>query len=334
MTSSDDAAMLVWPVRPQAHPTPEDRIAALDEETRNLYRTASSIPPLPGQAGAAENAPVPGLTPEAPVAAGVRVEDVAVSGAGGDVWTRIYTPEAVAAPHAVMVHIHGGGWVVGGGLSAYDGEDSARALALGCVVVHPDFGLAPDNKFPRPVDECFAVLRWVADQADERGWDAERIGVMGGCTGGNMAAVCTLMARDAGYPKVAVQHLRSVILDLRCDTRSHHEFASGFGLSRATNFFVIGQYLNDPEERWDWRASPLLAPSMRGLPPTVIAQGEFDILRDEARQYADRLRDAGVDVTYIEPVGQPHGFTQSATTSAANVEAEVYALLRRYLGTD
>jgi acetyl esterase len=121
------------------------------------------------------------------------------------------------------------------------------------------------------------------------------------------------------------------ILDLRCDTESHYEFATGYMLGRDDNLFVIEEYLAEPEDRWDWRASPVLTPSLRGVAPALIHCGEWDILRDEARQYADRLRDAGVDVVFRCYEGQSHVMAPDVTEKA---KLEATEVIRRYIGPE
>lgn len=196
-----------------------------------------------------------------------------------------------------MLHVHFGGFVAGGGLDTMDSLNSAIATAVPCVVVAPDFRLPPEHRFPTGLEDCWSVLNWVADGGDQQGWDGARVAVGGGCTGGNFAAVLALMARDAGGPALRLQFPWSWPADGRCDTASQHEFADGYGLRYEDNRFVISQYVREPDDRYDWRVSPLLADSVAGVAPALIMVGEWDILRDEDVQYANRLRDAGVEVT-------------------------------------
>jgi acetyl esterase len=233
----------------------------------------------------------------APPADGVTVRDLRIPGPAGHVPTRVYTPEGVEGPLGVTVHLHFGGFVAGGGLDFLDGANSRMALEAGCAVVAPDFRLPPEHPFPAGLEDCWAVVRWVAGHAAEQGWDAGRVAVGGGCSGGNLAAVIALMARDAEGPELSLQFLQSFVADARCDTASQREFADGYGLRHSDNRFVLSQYLVDEEQRYDWRVSPVLAPSVRGVAPALVTVGEWDILRDEDVQYAQRLRDAGVAVT-------------------------------------
>jgi acetyl esterase len=172
------------------------------------------------------------------------------------------------------------------------------------------------------------VVKWVGENARQIGGDPDYIGVGGGCTGGSFAAVLALMARDAGAPKIAAQYLAATVFDCRADYRSQYENGAGYTLSRDDGCFVIDVYLKDPENRWDWRASPILAPSVRGVAPAYIYVGEWDILRDESRAYADRLRDAGVEVTLVVMQQESHAVGPG---NAARVKEEMQAFLRSRL---
>jgi len=243
---------------------------------------------------------------KAPLHDGVSTRDVEVPGPNGPVPVRIYTPDNMSGPLGVVMHVHYGGFVAGGGLGTLDGANSAMAAKVPCVVAAPDFRLPPEHKFPTGLEDCWAVLNWLAAHGDEQGWDASRIAVGGGCTGGNFSAVLALMARDAGNPELKLQFLQSWPSDARCDTASQQELADGYGLRYADNRWVIAQYVDDPSRRWDWRVSPLLAESLAGVAPALITVGEWDILRDEDVQYANRLRDAGVNVTLNVTANEGH----------------------------
>jgi acetyl esterase len=320
----------------------EERMAALDEEMKAVWNVQRNIGgglrelPL-GDMRAAMNRM---LASAGPLREGVRAETVNVPGPAGDIPTRIYWPEGIDRP-GVYVHTHAGGYVAFNGLDHVDGGNSAMVLGWGCAVVHPDFRVAPEHRFPAAVDDCWTALQWVGEHADDLGVDQDRIAVGGGCTGANMAAVIALMARDAGAPKVALQFLSSPQLDCREDYESHFEFAEGYGLTRDSDLWAIEQYLSDPADRWDWRASPVLAESVRGVAPALFSVGAWEILRDEARLYANRLRDAGVPVHYLEADQHAHGYlrwvdprTGKPTQIAAQHNEEVARIMRNYIGSE
>ncbi len=317
----------------------------MDAATRFAYENRAGFPRINEidlkehraiAASMAQRAIDAGLTQ---VEAGVRVEETEIPGPGGSIPALVYLPDS-DRPHSILYTIHAGGYVAGGGLSpAMHPHLSRRVAQFGCAVVYPDFRLPPEHKYPAAVEDCWAVLRWIDERVNEPGsrWDGERLVVSGGCSGGNLAAVMALMARDNGGPKIALQYLDSAILDCRADYESHEKFAQGFFLNRAENLYVIDQYLERPEQRWDWQASPVLHATFRDLPPALIVCGETDVLSDEMRFYKNRLEDAGVDVHWVYYPLQGHGFLGyrgadgQLTADAADATARVDAVLAEVL---
>jgi acetyl esterase len=177
-----------------------------------------------------------------------------------------------------------------------------------------------------------AAYRWVLDHAAEFGGDASRVAIAGDSAGGNLAAVVSTLARDAGWPLPVLQVLIYPVTDLRMQSRSHELFGDGFFfLTHDLMLWFREHYLSTEGDRLDPRASPLLTKDVRGLPPAFIATAGFDPLRDEARAYADRLRESGVPVTYRCYDGLIHGFASfTGGISAARLAlAEAVANLRR-----
>jgi len=258
-------------------------------------------------------------------------EDVVIPGPHGPIPTRLYTPKAArSGPAGIYLHTHAGGYVMLGGLDTMMNQNNQIAKDTGCIVVAPDFRLPPEHRFPVPLDDCFATFLWTAENAERLGGRAEGICVGGGCTGANLAAAVTIMARDAGGPQLAAQYLWAPVFDLRCDYASHYENSGpGYTLSRDDCLFVYEQYLGDWDRRFDPLASVILTQSLRGLPPTLIHVGEWDVLRDESIAYANRLRDAGVDVTLVVQPEESHGPTP---VTAPLVQRDMTEFLRRTLG--
>ena len=147
--------------------------------------------------------------------------------------------------------------------------------------------------------------------------------------GGNLAAVTTLIARDAGGPKIAFQLLIYPTTTFRHDTPSTTELATGHMLTFSLMKYFRTAYLNGPQDQTDWRASPLLAPDLSRLPPALIITAGYDPIRDEGSAYAGKLRAAGVPVTYTCYPGMIHGFiTMGKVLDAANAAiAESAAVL-------
>ena len=240
------------------------------------------------------------LAPEPPEVAEVRLH------AETHFAIRTYRPvKAERLP--ALVYFHGGGWTIGD-LDTHDVLCRQLAVGARCMVLSVDYRLAPEHPFPAAVDDCFAALRWTAQNAAKLGIDARRIAVGGDSAGGNLAAVVALLARDAGGPAIRYQLLIYPATDQRGGTASHERNGRGYLLTREAMDFFRAAYLPRPEEWTDWRASPLLAPSLAALPPALVMTAGFDPLVDEGRAYADKLRAAGAKVEYREYADMVHGF--------------------------
>lgn len=305
------------------------RLAEVDEETRliNLPLGQYDFEPAPP--------PDPGV-----LAPGIKAWNIEVPGPGGPMPMRIYMPENHEGPIGLYFHTHGGGWCAWEGLENHDTENSGYALDWGCAVAHLDFRVSWKAKFPAQLEDCFAAYQYLLENADELGIDTTKIGIGGGCTGANLATVVSLMARDAQIQKPAVQWLWTPLLDARNNTASYEEFAN-YALTREVADTVTRLYLRSKEDTFDWRASPLLAPSVEGLSPAIIWAGGWEVLRDESRSYAARLKEAGVDVTYIEGPQQPHAGiyarnpkTGERTRYSRETLPHINALMRKYIGPD
>ena len=234
-----------------------------------------------------------------------RVEDRKIPGPGSEIPIRVYTPEGTG-PFPVLVFFHGGGWVICG-LDSHDGPCRALTNKAGCVTVSVDYRLAPENKFPAGVEDCFAATRWVAEHAKELNADANRLAVGGDSAGGNFSAVVAQLARDAGGPRIAFQLLIYPATEAELDTYSHKTFTNYF-LTRDDIVYFWNHYLRSAADRKDPRVAPALAKSFKGLPPALIITAEFDPLRDEGESYGEKLRAAGVPVTVTRYEGMIHGF--------------------------
>ncbi len=249
----------------------------------------------------------PASTPTPPEIGAVR--NVAAEGPHGPIPLRVYRPAGVAAttPLPAHVYFHGGGWVIGD-LETHDVLCRQLTAEAGLSVVSVDYRLAPEHKFPAAVDDAWAATRWVVSHAAELGIDSRRVAVGGDSAGGTLAAVVALLARDQGGPALALQALVYPVTDVAGESPSYAEFAEGYSLTRESMRWFIAHYLAAPSDAADWRASPLRAPSLAGLPPALILTAGFDPLRDEGEAYAARLRQEGVRVDSTCYGGMIHGF--------------------------
>ncbi|AVD63198.1 TPA: alpha/beta hydrolase [Serratia marcescens] len=261
----------------------DERIAA--------FLTASADAPPPASLAEMRAATETGLRQlqgEAEPSGGVR-DFTVVAADGYRIALRAYLPagENRAAAQPAMLFAHGGGWCLGS-LALYDRPCQALANATGRVILSVDYRLAPEYPFPQPLEDVYRALCWVAQQAPQLGIDAKRLAVGGDSAGGNLAAAVALL-----YPA----------LSREMTTKSYCEFAEGYFLTRDAMVFCWQQYL---AQRRDPGAEPLHAATLRGLPPATILSCEYDPLRDEAEQYAQRLREAGVPVRCERLPGMVH----------------------------
>lgn len=154
--------------------------------------------------------------------------------------------------------------------------------------------------------------------------------VGGDSAGGNLAAVVAIAARDGGSPAITAQVLIYPVTDLSMTHPSHREPETSLLLSHSLIHWFRDQYLASAADIDDWRASPIKAKTLAGLPPAYVLTAGADPLRDEGNEYAAKLEQAGVPVTYRTFPGQFHGFfTMGKLLEQANVAArEIGAWLK------
>ena len=262
----------------------------------------AGAPPIPEMTREAFRALLPLQGEPEPVRV---VEEHAVPGPVGRIPVRIYRPEGVAEPTPAFYLIHGGGWVIMD-LDSHDPLCRALANKAGCAVVALHYRRAPEARFPAAVDDCNAVLRWIAAEGTAIGIDPARIAVGGDSAGGNLAAVMTLVSRREGGPSLVGQVLHCPVTNHDFDTQSYRDNAEGYLLTADAMRWFWDHYLGDGQDGSDPVASPFQAEDHGGLPPVLVQTAEFDPLLDDGRAYADRLREQGVPVTYTEYSGVVH----------------------------
>lgn len=235
------------------------------------------------------------------------VEDVAVSAGSRQIAVRVYRPAPeVCGP--VVVFLHGGGWALGD-VATYDPLCRQLAATLRCVLVAVDYRRAPEDPFPAAFEDAYAVTAWLAAQLPALGLTGGVI-VLGDSSGANLAAAVALAARDRRGPDLAAQVLVYPLTDPSADSASLRLFSTGYLLHTSAITWFWDHYLQRPEDADDPYASPLRAPDLAGLPPTLIITAEFDPVRDEAEAYGAALAAAGNDVVVSRYDGMVHGFVQ------------------------
>lgn len=258
------------------------------------------------------------LAEPGPAVAEVRTQMIPVH--RGEIALRVYTPSG-PGPFPVHVYMHGGGWIAGSAFMApVDIVCRERAAFANNVVVSVNYRKAPENKFPTPLDDCYAALCWTAANIAALNGRADRISVGGGSAGGNLAAATALRARDERGPSICLQLLEVPATDLHFDSESHRLFGDGYGLSRKEADLSRFGYMTDLRDADNPYVSPLLAEDLAALPTAHIMTAEYDSLRDEGEAYAQRLREAGVHVMSTRGEGHVH-FSCALTRSMAAARA-------------
>jgi acetyl esterase len=261
------------------------------------------------------------------------VEPLSIPASHGAVPARIYTPKQTRTKDGLapcLVFFHGGGWVIGN-IETHDVVCRKLAHEGELIVISVDYRLAPEHRFPAAVDDAITATRWVATNARRLGIDASRLSVGGDSAGGNLAAVVALDARENG-PKLAGQMLVYPATDLGRTHPSHREPETSILLTHTVIVWFSNHYLDGADIN-DWRVSPLRARTLSGLPPAYVLTAGADPLRDEGDEYAARLKQAGVPVTYRHFPGQFHGFfTMGKLLNQANVAVSEIAVWLKGLG--
>lgn len=258
----------------------------------------------------------------APVAS---VRDLRVPGGEGEIPVRHYAPAEAGGPHPLLVYLHGGGWVFGD-IATHDSLCRMLCRHGGVHVLSVDYRLSPEHRFPAAIEDSQAALRWAREHAAELGADPARVGVGGDSAGGNMAAVLSLLAREAGEPGPAIQLLIYPATGIRAQEhwRSRELFADGFFLTTEQMAWFEEQYLgagHGLDE--DIRVSPHRAGDLSGLAPALVVTAGFDPLRDEGEEYARRLAAEGTHTVLRRFPGLIHGFASMPGVSRAAHDAVI-----------
>ena len=232
----------------------------------------------------------------------------------------------------VILYIHGAGWVFG---NSHTHDRLIRELATeaNAAVVFPEYSRSPEAKYPTALEEIYATLEWISDNATVQNFDSDRITVAGDSVGGNMTAAITLLAKDRKGPKIAKQLLFYPVTDANFDTESYHEFAEGYFLTREGMKWFWDQYTTDENQRHEITASPLRASldDLKGLPEALVITAQADVLRDEGEAYANKLREAGVPVTQARFQGVTHDFVMLNVLSETTAKKSALLLAANWL---
>lgn len=264
-----------------------------------------------------------------PPPADMQVWEEEVAAAEHNVPVRLYRPAGAPADGAPgLVYIHGGGFMKGD-LDSSDSVAWGFAEQAGAVVASVDYRLTPEHPYPAAFNDCWVTLTWLHENAERLGIDRKRIGLAGDSAGGNLSAAVALKARDTGGPAIACAAIIYPGTGLDQDYPSYLEFAEGTGLTLAGTKAYRDMYLPGMQDTDDPYARPIMAKDFSGLPPFWVHSAQIDPIRDDGREFAAKLAQAGVNVTYREAQGMIHGFMRARFHGAA-AKAE-YDMICRFL---
>lgn len=234
------------------------------------------------------------------------VEDLLIDSEFGKIPIRIYTPEGTG-PFPILVFFHGGGFVLGD-LNTTHNICKYFAQGAECIVVSVDYRLAPEHRFPAAVEDAYFATQWVEKNAHTFRGDPQRISVGGESAGGNLAAVVSILSRKNKTPRLAFQLLIYPCLQFGLETDSMISCGEKYNLTVSEMKWFSSHYFSNKSQMTNILASPLLVESLVDLPPAFIITAEFDPLRDEGEEYADRLASFGVPVRKKRYPGMVHSF--------------------------
>lgn len=235
----------------------------------------------------------------------------------GSLQLRLYTPPGTVGD-GLLVYAHGGGWVIGD-LDLEEAPLRRLARRSGVRILSVDYRLAPEHPFPAPIEDLERVFDWVAQTGmSQLGPPPTRIGLGGASAGANVALGTALRLRDRGGLAPGALLLMYGAYGGGRETCSYLAFADGrFGLPRVAMDWFWRSYTGG-------RPGPYSVPldaDLRGLPTVFLNYAELDILRDDSLLLAERLREAGVQVTATGYAGAVHGFTQYVKASSLAARA-------------
>ncbi|HYZ50028.1 MAG TPA: alpha/beta hydrolase, partial [Nitrososphaeraceae archaeon] len=261
-------------------------------------------------------------------------------GPTGDISVQIVRPpNSQKASLPVIMYFHGGGWVLGG-MDTHDRLVRELASGVNAAIVFVNYTNSPEAKYPVPVEQAYAATKWVAENGQTINVDPSRLAVAGDSVGGNMATAVTLLAKKREHkPQIKFQVLFYPVTDANFDTPSYEAYQEGYFLTREAMKWFWKSYTSDQTNLKDPTVSPLQASveDLKGLPPTLVINGEFDVLRDEGEAYAHKLIDAGVDVRAVRYHGTIHDFVMlnpiSETPAARGAIEQSCNILKNILST-
>lgn len=238
------------------------------------------------------------------------VKDITIfTDIAGDVNLRVVRPKGNEEKLPAILYIHGGGWVIGD-KNCFDMLIRKIAIHTNSVVFFPEYSLSPEEKFPKALEQIYAVSQYIYEEHEEFNIDKNRIAIAGDSVGGNMATATAIKIKNDGGANLLFQCLFYPVTNADMDTHSYDQFRDGPWLTKKAMEWFFDAYVPDKTIRDDIYISPLQADEseLAGLPPTLIITAENDVLRDEGEAYARKLDSANVDVLNVRINGTIHDF--------------------------
>ena len=249
----------------------------------------------------------------------------------GPVNSRIYRPKRHDIQLPCLIYMHGGGWIIGD-LDSHDGVCVDIALNGDCQVISLDYGLSPENKFPKALYQCHEIFSEVFQNADAFNIDKNRLSIGGDSAGGNLALSTTLLMMKNGGPLPLYQFLIYPCIDKDFDSYSYIKHSEAPFLTKKMMLWFFDTYLNGPEDYSNPSVFPILEKNFSGMPKTVLLNAELDPLATEGRKLAKRLIDDGVPVFHNEAQSLIHGFIRCRDQSPKGMKIfkEMVTLLKSF----
>ena len=249
----------------------------------------------------------------------------------GPVNSRIYRPKGNDTQLPCLIYMHGGGWIIGD-LDSHDGVCVDIALDGDCQVISLDYGLSPENKFPKALYQCHEIFSEVFQNADAFNIDKNRLSIGGDSAGGNLALSTTLLMMKNGGPLPLYQFLIYPCIDKDFDSYSYIKHSEAPFLTKKMMLWFFDTYLNGPEDYSNPSVFPILEKNFSGMPKTVLLNAELDPLATEGRKLAKRLIDDGVPVFHNEAQSLIHGFIRCRDQSPKGMKIfkEMVTLLKSF----
>lgn len=218
---------------------------------------------------------------------------------------RIYQPQS-EEKLPVLIFMHGGGWVFGD-IDSADTICRYFAFHANCLVVSVGYRLAPEHQFPAALMDVLAVAEWAPQNVLKWKGNPDHIAIGGESSGANLAAAAVHWLNDQGKQVFMMQLLITPVLHHDFETESYQSGYS-FNLTKEKMEWFWNHYLSDPEQGQNPYASPLLAEPFEDMPKALIVTVEYDPLRDEGKQYAEKLADANIPVSHLHYEQLVHSF--------------------------